>query len=76
MLPPPRASVLIKAASGRCSINSRHIQLHQLGRPRAPACRDAGTGCGQRAQDGTAWTTRVLSVPGLGPNTAGTAQMR
>lgn len=33
ILPPPRASVLIKAASGRCSINSRHIQLHQPGRP-------------------------------------------
>ena len=42
LLPP--ASALIKAASGRCSINSRHIQLHQPGRRRAPACRGCGHG--------------------------------
>lgn len=38
----PPAWPLIKAASGRCSINSHHIQLHQTGQRRVPACRGRG----------------------------------
>lgn len=39
----PLAAALIKAASGRRSINSGRIQLHQTGRRRrAPACRGRG----------------------------------
>lgn len=38
----PPAWPLIKAASGRCSINSHHIQLHQTGQRQVPACRGRG----------------------------------